>query len=127
MDEHQHHENLMQSVAKEYHDLLNNSEQGVYIYLDDTHKVCNKKFATLLGYQSADEWEKIDKSFPDTFVAHESQEVLVSSFLDAMEKKVGSTNKIVWKKKDGETIETTVIIVPITHNGHLFALHFVSD
>lgn len=127
MDEHNHHDELMQSITKEYKEILENSEQGVYIYLDDSLKVCNKKFATLLGYQSEDEWVKIDTSFPDAFVAPESQETLVSSFQDAMEKNVGSTNKIVWKKKDGSTTSTTVILVPISHENHLFALHFVSS
>ena len=125
MDE--HHNELMQSVAKEYQNILANSEQGIYIYLDDVSKVCNKKFATLLGYESEEEWAKIEESFPEVFVADESQEALVSSFQDAMEKNVGSTNKIVWKKKDGSTINSTVVLVPISHNGHLFALHFVSS
>lgn len=124
MDE--HHHTLMQSIAKEYQDILAHSEQGMYIYLDDSSKVCNKKFATLLGYSSEDEWAKVDDSFPDVFVAKESQETLISSFQDAMEKNVASTNKIVWKKKDGSTLRSTVILVPISHNGHVFALHFVS-
>ncbi|MBP9718920.1 MAG: PAS domain-containing protein [Candidatus Levybacteria bacterium] len=127
MDEHHHHEELIQSITKEYQDILANSEQGIYIYLDDLHKVCNKKFATLLGYQSEDEWAKIEKSFPDVFVADQSQETLISSFQDAMEKNIGSANKIVWKKKDGSTISSTVFLAPISHNGHVFALHFVSN
>ncbi len=126
MDEHEHHDDLIQGITKEYADILENSEQGVYIYLDDEHKVCNKKFATLLGYESEDEWAKIDQLFPEVFVADESQETLVSSFQDAMEKGIASTNNIVWKKKDGSTVNSTVILAPISHNGHLFALHFVS-
>ena len=128
MDEHHHHHGeLIESITKEYQDILETSEQGVYIYLDDNHKVCNKKFAKLLGYGSEDEWAKIDTSFPDAFVADESQETLISSFQDAMEKNVGSTNKIVWKKKDGSTINSTVILVPISYDGHAFALHFVAS
>jgi len=126
MDEH-HHDDLIQSVAKEYQDILENSGQGIYIYLDDAHKVCNKNFATLLGYESEDEWAQVDKSFPDAFVADQSQETLVSSFQDAMENGVASTNEIVWKKKDGSSVSTIVILAPVSHNGHLFALHFVSS
>ena len=125
MDEHTHHDQLMESIAKEYQDIFENSEQGMYIYLDDVHKVCNEKFAALLGYEFADEWSKIAESFPDVFVAPESRETLVDAFMDAMEKNTASTNEIVWKKKDGSTEKTTVILVPISHEGHLFALHFV--
>lgn len=127
MDQHEHHNNVMQSVAEEYQDILANSEQAIYIYLDDSHKICNKKFAMLLGYESEDEWAKIETSFPDTFVADESQETLVSAFQDAMEKSVASVNKIVWKKKDTTTVKSSVVLVPISQNGELFALHFVSS
>jgi PAS domain S-box-containing protein len=126
MDSHDHHEQLIQSIAKEYQAILTNSEQGIYIYLDDKHKICNKKFADLLGYQSENAWAKIHSSFPDVFVAQESQETLITAFQDAIEKMNASTNKIVWKKKDGNTLETTVLLVPIVYQGHLLALHFVS-
>ncbi|HRN95889.1 MAG TPA: PAS domain-containing protein [Candidatus Levybacteria bacterium] len=127
MDEHQHHEELIQFLINEYQEVLANSEQDVYIYLDDQHKVCNEKFSSLLGYESADEWATIDTSFPETFVADKSQEILITAYQDAMEKKIGSTNNITWKKKDGSTVDTQVILVPIAHDGHLFALHFVSN
>ena len=126
MDEHGHHEELTQSVTKEYQEILANSEQGVYIYLDDLHKVCNGKFAELLGYESEEQWAEMDGSFPDLFVADESQEALVSAFIEAMEKNTGSTNEIVWKKKDGSTVNSTVVLVPISYEGHIFALHFVT-
>lgn len=124
MDE---HDKLIEGVAKEYQDILGKSEQGMYIYLDDTHKVCNKKFATLLGYQSEDAWAKIETSFPVAFVDDQSQEALITAFQDAMDKCISSTNTIVWKKKDGSTIHTTVVLVPISHKGHVFALHFVAS
>lgn len=122
-----HHEEVIQSIAKEYQEIFANSEQGIYVYLDDSHKVCNKKFAALLGYVSEEEWAKVDGSFPDAFVADKSQETLISSFQDAMEKNIGSTNEIIWKKKDGNTIKTTVILVPVSYNGHIVALHFVTS
>ncbi len=127
MDHDQHHEHLIQSITEEYQDVLENSEQGVYIYLNDANKVCNKNFATLLGYDSEDEWAKIDESFPDAFVDESSQSILISSYQDAIEKRIGSTNEITWKKKDESTVNSTVILVPIVHKGHLFALHFVSN
>lgn len=127
MDEHNDHDELLASVANEYADILDRSEQGIYIYLDDVYKVCNKNFSTLLGYKSEQEWSEINTSFPQAFVADESQETLVLAFQNAMENMVASTNTIVWKKKDGTTVSTNVILVPVIHKGHLFALHFVSS
>lgn len=120
------HDDLIPSVEEEYQELLENSEQAIYIYLDDENKVCNKKFATLLGYKSPKEWADITESFPQVFVDEHSQETLVNAYQDAMEKGVASTNEIVWKKKDGSTVKTNVILAPIIFDGHLFALHFVN-
>jgi len=55
-----HHESLVEGIAKEQKELLEKSEQGIFIYLDDTHKVCNEKFAAILGYSAAKEWAKTD-------------------------------------------------------------------
>jgi hypothetical protein len=126
MDEHEHHEDLIKAVAEEYSEILKNSEQGMYIYLDDNHKVCNDKFATLLEYGSVEEWVSVRESFPDAFVTEESQETLVTAYQKAMEQYAGSEVNVTWKKKPGGTVETTVVLVPISHNGHVFALHFVS-
>lgn len=125
MDEHQHHQDLINAFYKEQRELFDHSEQGIYVYLDDIHKICNKKFATLLDLESAEEWAETEGSFPDLFVARESQGALVSAYQDAMEKKIGSVNEIVWKKKSGKTVKTKVILIPISFQRHLFALHFV--
>lgn len=127
MSDHLHHDNLIAQISEEYSDILSQSKQGVYIYLDDNHKVCNKNFSNLLGYKSEDEWAQVDTSFPTAFVVEESQETLVEAFQEAMEHAVASTNTVVWKKKDGSSVSTTVILVPVVRDGHMFALHFVTS
>lgn len=126
MHDHAHHQDLIGTLAQEYKELLTSSEQSIYIYLDDEHKICNKNFATLLGYESEKEWEKSHGSFPDLFVDEESQKTLVDAYQDAMEKGIGSKSEITWKKKDGKSVKSDVILVPIVFKGHLFALHFIS-
>jgi hypothetical protein len=43
-----------------------------------------------------------------------------------MECLVGESIKVTWRKKAGGTVDSTVVLVPVSHAGHLFALHFVS-
>lgn len=126
MDEHKHHQQLIEGVALQFAEVLKSSDQGVYIYLADDHMVCNKKFSDMLGYKSPSNWAKNKNSFTDVFVADNSAERLVNAYSMAMEKKVGSKFKMTWKKKSGESLKTDVILVPITYEGHLFALHFVT-
>jgi carbohydrate-binding DOMON domain-containing protein len=119
------HEELVAGISKQMKRILGSSKQAVYIYLDDIHKVCNSKFATLLGYRSPEEWAKVEDSF-EAFVDQSSQEILASAYNQAMEKLIPSTIQVTWKKKMGGTVGTTVVLVPIEYDDHLFALHFIS-
>ncbi len=114
-------------VSEQLKPILEESEQAVYVYLDDDHKICNRKFASLLGYSSAREWSEIQEPLLDTCVEDDgSRESLVSSYQDAVERFIGSHIDVTWKKKNGNNVKTKLIIVPYIYNNHLFALHFVS-
>ncbi len=121
---HSHHD-LLGELVRELEPVLSSSGQGIYIYFDDEHKVCNEKFASLLGYSSANEWAKMQGSFPGLFVDEGSQDTLIGAYQNAMQDMNASTIPVSWKKKSGGTAKSTVILVPISYQGHLFALHFV--
>jgi hypothetical protein len=125
MDEHKH-EMLVNGLYKQMKEIFENSEQAMYLYLDDVHKACNKRFADLLGFESAKAWASVDEPFPMVFVASKSRRALVSAYQDAMEKFVGSTIDVTWQTKSGGTVESRVILVPVAYEGHLFALHFIT-
>ena len=120
-----HHEELIKGISTQMKNILDSSQQSIYIYLDDIHKVCNEKFATLLGYHSAGEWAEVEDPFPE-FVEQSSQETLVKAYQQAMEKYIPANIKVTWKKKSGGSVATSVVMVPIEYEGHLFALHFIS-
>jgi len=123
--EQKHHEELIEGISKQMKSILDSSDQAIYIYLDDIHKVCNGKFASLLGYRSPEEWTKVEDSFTE-FVDRSSQETLVKAYNLAMEKFIPSTIKVTWKKKSGGTVATSVVMVPIAYDDHIFALHYIS-
>jgi PAS domain-containing protein len=125
MNEDQHHEELVRGISKQLKSILDSSQQAIYIYLDDIHKVCNGKFAALLGYKSPEEWARVEDTFT-TFVDRDSQQVLVNAYQQAMEKLIPLSIKVTWKKKTGGTVSTSVVMVPIAFDEHLFALHFIS-
>jgi PAS domain-containing protein len=120
-----HYEELVAGISKQMKIILDSSQQAVYIYLDNIHKVCNSKFATLLGYRSPEEWAKVEVAFEE-FVDRGSQEILVTAYNQAMEELIPSSIKVTWKKKTGGTVATSVMLIPIAYDDHLFALHFVS-
>jgi hypothetical protein len=44
----------------------------------------------------------------------------------AMEK-IASTIPMTWMKKDGAIIDSTMILVPMFFEGHMFSVHFVTS
>lgn len=120
------HGDLLAGLAEHLQPLFEESKQGIYVYFDDEHKICNEKFASLLGYDSAEDWAGMEGPFPVLFVAEKSQDALIGAYQNAMQDMVASTTAITWTKKTGGTVETTVTLVPISFEGHLFALHFVA-
>jgi PAS domain-containing protein len=47
------HEELIKGVYEQLREIFDESKQAIYVYRDDTHKACNQRFASLLGYNSS--------------------------------------------------------------------------
>ena len=125
MTQEQHHEELVKGITKQLKPIMDNSAQAIYVYLDDTHKACNKKFADLLGYKSAKEWADTEAPLAD--VVEEDQERVIAAYEDASEKMLATSLDIrLTNVKTGKPIKARVIMVPIAYDGHIFALHFIS-
>jgi hypothetical protein len=106
--------------------ILDKSEQPIFIYLDDTHKACNNRFAAMLGFKSSQEWAE-KQGFLEVYVTEKSRETLSSAYWNAMEKMAASTFPMTWMKKDGSSLDSTVILVPMFFEGHMFLVHFVTS
>jgi len=120
------HQEAMDWVSEEFRPILDGSPQGIYVYMDDTHKVSNARFAKMLGYDTAEELQRMDVPWIDAFVAEESADQLVTGYTRAMEERVGSSFAVTWKRKGGGRVKTNVILVPISYKGQDMALHFVT-
>jgi PAS domain S-box-containing protein len=124
--EQKHHEELVNGFYTQLKQIFDSSQQSIYLYLDDNHKICNKKFATLLGYASTEEWAKVGNMLEKN-VDKSSQQVVVAAYQGAMDKLVGSNIEVKMKTNSGRIVNVSVIMVPLAYQGHLFALHFISE
>ena len=79
MSEQKHHEELVEGFHNQLKEIFNSSKQAVYLYLDDNHKVCNKKFAEMLGFSSPAEWAKVENPL-EVGVDKTSQAAMVSTY-----------------------------------------------
>jgi hypothetical protein len=120
-----HHEELVKGLYEQMKPILDASEQPIFIYLDDNHKACNQKFALMLGFKSPQEWAE-KQGFLEVYVTEKSRETLSTAYWNAMQKMVASTIPMTWMKKDGIAIDSTMILVPMFFQGHMFSVHFVT-
>ena len=123
--EQKHHEDLVDGFHKQLKQIFDESEQAIYLYLDNNHKVCNEKFASLLGYSSPQAWAKIENPLEEN-VDKSSQDAVVSAYFDASEKMIASQMDVKMKTTSGSVLEASVIVVPVAYQNHMFALYFIS-
>lgn len=119
------HRDVIQGLTDQLATLYGTSTQAMYMYLDDQHKSCNRGFAELLGYRSPQEWQAVTTSFPTAFVDEGSHADLIAAFQQAIQEGAASAIPVTWKCKNGDTVDTDVILVPMERDGHRVALHFV--
>ena len=124
--EKKHHEDLVSGFYNQLKAIFDSSEQAIYLYLDDTHKVCNMNFAKMQGYSTPEEWAEVENPL-QAGVDESSQAAVVSAYRKAMEQLSASKIDVKLKKKTGETFDATIIMVPVAYQGHLFALHYIDQ
>jgi hypothetical protein len=122
----EHHEELVKGLYNLMKPILDKSEQPIFIYLDDNHKACNNQLATMLGFKSPQEWASVP-GFLDAYVAEKSRETLSTAYWNSVNKMLASTIQLTWMKKTGETIQSTMILVPMFFEGHMFSIHYVTS
>ena len=125
MPNHDEHDKIIKAAGEQFRQILTDSQDSIYIYLDDKHKLANKNFANLLEYDSVEQWASVAGPFAQTFVDERSQHTLVHAYKKAMEEMAASKIQVSWKTKTGKIINTNVITVPVSVMGELLALHFV--
>ena len=80
----------------------------------------------MLGFKSPKEWAE-KQGFLAVYVTEKSRETLSSAYWTAMEKMSASTIPMTWMKKDGTSMDSTMILVPMFFEGHMFSVHFVTN
>ena len=125
MADNAHHEHLIKELSLMLEPIFTNSPQAIYLYLDDEHKICNKQFADMLGYDSVDEW--VANPAPVDDVSEEDREKVIKAYGNASGKFAASALSVTVKTKTGKEIHTEVIMVPITYREEVFVLHFISE
>ncbi len=120
----EYHEHLIREVAEIYEPILSSSSQAIYIYLDDQHKICNQKFADLLGYDSINEW--VENETPISDIIPTDQEAVIEAYGKAVESLESSFISVTAVTKSGSEVDLDIVMVPFTYKNEVFAVHFIT-
>lgn len=120
------HEEVIDALGRQLAPVLENSPDGVYLWLDEIHKTCNERLARMFGW-SVEEW-RATNSFLDTFVAEEDRAQFLWNYRNSV---AALSNPVMFRfrarRKDGSTFEAETVMIPLSYEGHAIAYHFVRE
>ncbi len=105
------HEDLIGALAAHFRPILERSPQGVYLWLDETHKICNERLAKLFGY-TVEEWRTVP-AFLESFVAPEDRQRFSEHYAHSVyELTAPITFRFRAVRKDGSTFLAETDMIP---------------
>ena len=118
------HKQVIMELGKEFAPLMENSPDGVYLWLDEENMICNKRLADMFGYTIKEMCSQ--SSFLDSFVAEKDQKLFSMNYHKSIAPLASPVRfKFHGIKKDGSTFLTETDMIPISFKGHAIAYHFV--
>ena len=119
------HEVATKELAEHLQPLFDASPDGMYVWLDEEHWICNGRLAELFGYDSPDELNDAP-GFLQRMVHEDDQEHFSWNYWNRVRAQAfPATFRFRAVRKDGSAFQAETDMVPLTYGGHTFAYHFV--
>lgn len=120
------HEQILKEMLEQFQPVFDQSPFGVYLYLDDVHKVCNGNMAKMFGLTTK-EWAATETFLAD-FVADEDQQTFARNYQHHISELAHPiTFRFHGKRKDGSVFQAETDMIPISWRGNPIAYHFVHE
>lgn len=117
-------EDIIRELAEQFRPVMEQSPDGVYLWLDETHKVCNERLAKLFGF-TVEQWSAT-QPFLDNFVAEEDRRMFSWNYHNRVAALAFPvTFRFRGMRKDGSTFSAETDMIPISYGGDAVAYHFV--
>ena len=118
------HREVMRELIEQFRPIMEQSPDGVYLWLDEAHKTCNERLASLFGY-TVEEW-CATQPFLENFVAEEDRAIFSWNYHNRVATLAFPvTFRFRGLRKDGSRFSAETEMIPITYRGHAVAYHFV--
>ena len=119
------HDVATKELAEHLAPIFESSPDGVYVWLDEQHWVCNERFAQLFGYEGADALRDTP-SLLQRIVHEDDQQLFSWLYWNRVQAHAFPvTLRFRGVRKDGTVVDAESDMIPLTFGGHTFAYHFV--
>ena len=118
------HSHAISELAEQFRSIMEQSPDGVYLWLDEAHKTCNERLANLFGFM-VEEW-RTTQPFLENFVAEEDRKIFSWNYHNRVAALAFPvTFRFRGLRKDGFTFSAETDMIPLSYRGHAVAYHFV--
>lgn len=120
------HADMLTRIVDDLRDVFEASPDGVYVWVDEVHKDCNERLATMFG-RSITDWKQCPE-FLDSFIAEEDRERFSWNYYHHVR---GMRHPVTFRfrglRADGSTFPAETDMIPLSMDGHPVAYHFVRE
>ena len=106
------HEHFLHEMLEQFKLVFEQSPDGVYLYLDDQHKICNERLSKMFGF-TVQEWSAVP-NFVAGFVAEKDQEMFARNYRQHV---AALTHPVTFRfgarRKDGSTFTAETDMIPL--------------
>ena len=115
---------VIRELAEQFRPVMEQSPDGVYLWLDEAHKACNERLAKLFGF-TVEEWQAT-QPFLENFVVEEDRKIFSWDYhIRVAALAVPVTLRFRGLRKDGSTISAETDMIPTSFRGHAVVYPFV--
>ena len=126
MAEEHEHVKILRELSEQFQPLFQRCPEGVYLYIDEVHKICNERLAKMFGLTVA-EWEGME-GFVNKHAAEGDVEKFVTNYHEHIHQKLTPTRfRFKGVRKDGSTFNGETDMIPFPWRGEMLAFQFVRE
>ena len=120
------HEKILKELVEQFQPLFDQSPDGIYLYIDEVHKICSERFAKMYGLTVKD-WVAME-GFVNKHTAEPDVERYIQNYNEHIHQKLTPV-KFRFKavRKDGSTFNAETDLIPFPWRGEMLAFHFVRE
>jgi PAS domain-containing protein len=120
------HEKILKELLEQFQPLFQQSPDGIYLYIDEVHKICSERFAKMFGL-TVREWVEME-GFVNKHAAEADQAIMVGNYHEHIHQTLTPVRfRMQAIRKDRSTFNAEVDMIPFPWRGEMIAFHFVRE